>query len=250
MNIRKNKAIKAAALLLLASSVLFAASCSKNKTDGNYIKAEPDGGDYSFEYPVEWKELRSDSMIAIASSDGLANISSSWYPISLAHLDLTALYGESEDPEGDLLKDYITEGLGEDGTGYMEGLREKFGDDIVFDEEIYDEEVEGGVRKAKRLVYHMRVGEDEYYHETVFVLLPDDSNQGFIYVIHYTAASDEVKEQHRAVFEGVIDTFKFTTLFGGTETNSEAETEAETEVDPQNAADAENGNIEAQNAVA
>ena len=36
----------------------------------------------------------------------------------------------------------------------------------------------------------MKVGEEDYYHETVFVLLPDDSSQCFIYIIHYTAADE------------------------------------------------------------
>ena len=225
MTIRKNKAFKAAALILLTSSLLFAASCSKETADGNYILAEPDGKDYSYQYPVDWKELRSDSMIAVESSDGLANISSSWYPVSLSELDLMALYGESEDPEGELLSDYITKGLGEDGIGYMEGLRQNFGDDIVFEDELFDVKVEGGERKAKKLVYHMKVGEEEYYHETVFVLLPDDSSQCFVYVIHYTAATKEAKEQHRAAFDTVVNTFKFTTLFGNEDTSSDPNAE-------------------------
>lgn len=228
MTFGKNKALKAAALILLTSSVLFAASCSKETIDGNYILAEPDGKDYSYQYPVGWKELRADSMIAIESPDGLANISSSWYPVSLSDIDLFALYGESEDPEGAFLYDYITEGFGEDGIGYMEGLRENFGDDIVFDDEIYDIKVEGGERKAKKLVYHMKVGEEDYYHETVFVLLPDDSSQCFIYIIHYTAADETTKEQHRAAFDTVVNTFKFTTLFDTQDAQNAPDSENET----------------------
>lgn len=223
MTSRKNTVLKAVMLILLTSSVLFAASCSNNNPDGNYILAEPDGGDYSYHYPVGWKELRSDSMFAIESPDGLANISSSWYPLSLAKVDLYALYGESEDPENELLSDYITKGIGENSIGYMAGLRENFGENIIFEGELQDVEVEGGVRPAKKLVYHMKVGDDEYFHETVFVLLPDDQERCFVYVLHYTSADETVKEQHRAVFDTVINTFKFTTLFGN---NEEAQTEA------------------------
>lgn len=217
MTSRKNTALKAAILILLTSSVLFAASCSNNTAEGNYILAEPDGKDYSYHYPVGWKELRSDSMFAIESPDGLANISSSWYPVSLADIDLYAVYGESQDPEGDLLSDYITKGLSDDSAGYIEGLRANFGENIVFEGELQDVKVEGGIRPAKKLVYHMKVGDDEYFHETVFVLLPDDQSGCFIYVLHYTAADETVKEQHRAVFDTVINTFKFTTLFGNSE---------------------------------
>jgi hypothetical protein len=213
MKIYKNKALKAALLLVLTSSLLFASSCSNNTADGNYILAQPDGGDYSYHYPVGWKELRSDSMYAIASPDGLANISSCWYPVSLAGIDLYATYGASENPEGDLLSDYITKGLDDNTNGYMGGLYENFGDDIVFEGELTDVKVEGGTRAAKKLVYHMKVGDDEYFHETVFVLLPDDSTRCFVYVLHYTAANETAKEQHRAVFDTVVNTFKFTTLF-------------------------------------
>ena len=153
MKIYKNKALKTALLLVLTSSLLFASSCSNNTADGNYILAQPDGGDYSYHYPVGWEELRSDSMYAIESPDGLANISSCWYPVSLADIDLYATYGASENPEGDLLADYITKGLDDNTNGYMGGLYETFGDDIVFEGELTDVKVEGGTRAAKKLVY-------------------------------------------------------------------------------------------------
>ena len=206
----KNKTIRAAAAVFLTGSLLFTVSCSKNQqAEDGYLLADPDGSDYSYSYPEEWNVLRSDSMFAVESPDKKANISSSSYELPLDKYDLS-VYAESEDPYSDLLDDYIN--LEE--TGYIAQLRANFGDNIIFSEEnIVDISVDEGKRSGKKLIYHMKVGDDEFYFETALILLPVDRNSCYLYDLTYTALGEEAYETHKAVFEKAVESFTFKELF-------------------------------------
>lgn len=205
----KNITVRAAAVFI-TGSLLFATSCSGAKTpDDGYLLAEPDGGDYSYSYPEEWKVIRSDSMVAVEAPDGKANISSMQYELPLESFELS-VYSESESPWSDLLDDYVNRENG----GYISLLRENFGQNVDFPEEfISDFEVNEQKYPGKRLIYHIKVGEDDYYFETALIIMPStDPTFCYLYDLTYTALGEDIYNEHKPVFDKVVSSFEFKML--------------------------------------
>lgn len=205
--------VKIAAAVLLTGSLFFTVSCGASKApDEGYLLAEPDGGDYSYSYPEDWTVLRSDGMFAVGASDGLANISSAGYTLSLKDCDLSRYQGD--DAYAQLLDDYLN---GENGfEGYIAQLKANFGDNIVFDGENAVTIAEDGAGcAAKKITYHMKVGEaeDAYYFETALILLPYDRSRCSLYVLTFTALGEDAYNAHKAVFDKAVSSFAFSELF-------------------------------------
>jgi len=201
MTSTKSLAAKTAALLVLTGSLLFTASCgeSSSAADG-YVTATPDGNDYSYTYPDVWEVIRSDSMFAIQSPDKAANISSSCYAVSLEDYDLE-IYASEKDPYSALLDDYVNR----PDTGYIDLMKDNFGENV---ELISAEDCMVGERTGKKLVYHIKVGEDDYYFATVLTLLPTVGST-YLYDLTYTAQNETAFNEHLAVFDSAVASFIF-----------------------------------------
>ncbi len=188
MTAKKNK-IKAALAMLLASSVVLCSCASKGEGTAGYITAQPDGKDYGFSYPDNWKELRSDSMYAIESPDGKSNISSASFGISA---DVSSI------------EEYVN---GSDTVkGYKQLLSDSFGEMLVITEAT---PCTLGEREAIKLDYSVSVGEDKYFFSTVLALLPTSFDTLYLYDLTFTAYGEDSFNEHIAVFDGVVSTFTF-----------------------------------------
>lgn len=201
MTSRKTLAAKTAAVLVLTGSLIFTVSCgdSASVQDG-YASAAPDGNDYSYTYPDVWEVIRSDSMYAIQSPDKAANISSSCYAVSLEEYDIES-YANAEDPYSALLDDYINRA----DIGYIALMKDNFGENI---ELISTEDTKIGERTGKKLVYHIKIGEDDYYFATVLAFLPTVGST-YLYDLTYTALDQTAFDEHIAVFDSAVATFEF-----------------------------------------
>lgn len=202
MNLKKN-ILRTAAVLVITGTLLFSASCS----DGNnpesidgYIIANSEGGDYSFTYPDTWSVLRADGMYAIGEKESGANISVSSFGLSFDAETLSA-YAESENPWEKLLDDYINE----NDTGYLAVLSQTYGTGFSF---VSAEDCTVGGRAGKKLIYHIKIGEDDYHFASALTLLPTMGDT-YLYGITYTAADEASFSAHKAVFDGVVSSFEF-----------------------------------------
>lgn len=186
----KRKAAGAALAVVLSGALLFTA-CSGNTdtTDTGKITAEPDGKEYSFQYPDSWQVLRSDSMYAIAAPENTqANITVAGYALPDT---FTSLSEYVENPE----------------TGYIRSLQETFGDKVQPEiQSGSDYDIAG--HDSVCLTYHMKVGEEEYHFATVLTTLPTMGST-YLYAITYTALGEEVYNEHIGVFRDVIQSFTF-----------------------------------------
>lgn len=201
MKATKNHVIRAAAAVFITGSILFASSCADASapSDG-YAQASPDGKDYTYSYPENWEVIRSDSMFAVQSPDKKANISSSCYAISSDGFN-TELYAGAEDPWAAFTDDYVNNGE----TGYIALLKDNFGENV---EMISAEDCSLGERSGKKLVYHIKIGEDDYYFATVLAFLPTVGDV-YLYDVTYTAADKTAFDEHIAVFDGAVSSFSF-----------------------------------------
>lgn len=197
----KTKNLKKAAALLLATGVLFTASCSKNqKVTSEGIIAEPDGREYTFTYPSDWSVLRDDSMYAIESpsivvdkTEKNANIS---VLSAVIHKDSKDYYDVSE---SDLLDAYV--------PTYMDMVKAEFGS-MTFDGEIEVCEVSG--KDARRVSYSYTdpfTGE-EFFFETVFAILKTEAFC-HCYYITYTANGTNAFDEFHGGLEKVVASFDF-----------------------------------------
>ena len=197
----KKSNLRKAAALLLATGVLFTASCSKNQkvtTDG--IVAEPDGREYTFTYPSDWSVLRDDSMYAIESPaivvekvEKSANIS---VLSAVIHDDAADYY---EISEAELLDAYVPQ--------YMDMVKAEFGS-MTFDGEIETCEVSG--KDARRVSYSYAdpfTGE-EFFFETVFAILKTEA-YCHCYYITYTANGKQAFDEFHGGLEKVVASFDF-----------------------------------------
>lgn len=198
--INRNFTIKALSALLLAGTMLFATSCAENVAPDGYLIAEPDGKDYTYSYPDSWSVIRSDSMFAIQSSDRNANISSSCYAVELLAEGETVPEG-TENPYAYALEKYVNR----DVTGYVSMLKDNFGEKV----EIISAEATSVDQKAGyKLLYKLKIGEDEYHFATVLAVLPTIGST-YLYDITYTTLGKENFDVHMPVFEGVVASFDF-----------------------------------------
>ena len=186
----KKKAVGYALTLLLSGALLFT-SCSGDTVspdDGKAI-AEPDGKEYTFQYPDSWQVLRSDSMVAIASPDGgKANITVAGYTLPDTFTTLS---------------DYVHD----ETTGYIHYLKENFGDRIEVSE-VTSPEYTVADHDSVCLIYPIKIGEDEYHFATVLTVLPT-MGSSYLYEITYTAADQAVYDEHIGVFRDALQSFTF-----------------------------------------
>lgn len=187
----KKKAVGCALALALSGALLFTACSSAGTvpTEGK-ATAEPDGKEYTFEYPESWQVLRSDSMVAVASPDdgGKANITVAGYALS---------------DEYTTLSDYVHN----EETGYIHYLKENFGDRIEVSEDTSPEYTVAD-HDSVCLTYHIKIGEDDYHFATVLTVLPT-MNAPYLYEILYTAENESAYDEHIGVFRDVLSSFTF-----------------------------------------
>lgn len=200
MIITKRITIKAISAILLAGTLLFATSCAETASNDGYFTAEPDGKDYSYLYPDSWSVIRSDSMFAIQSGDKAANISSSCYATELLAEGEIVPEG-TENPYAYALEKYVNR----ETSGYVSMLKDNFGEKV----EIISAEATSVDEKAGyKLLYTLKIGDDEYHFATVLAVLPTVGST-YLYDITYTALGEEDFNEHMPVFEGVVASFDF-----------------------------------------
>ena len=200
---KKTSLKKAAVLLLLASGMLFTASCTGKKTvnTGDAI-AEPDGRDYTFTYSSDWSVLRDDSMYAIESpasevSGKTANVS-----VLFAVIDEDlADYADAEDGNyySALLDKYVPE--------YMQAVCTEFGS-TAYDGNISDIEIDKTTGKLVSYSWKDPVTEEEFFFETVFALLPT-TEYTYCYYLTYTANGKDTFDEFHGGFAKVLSSFSF-----------------------------------------
>lgn len=187
----KKKTVGYALTLILSGALLFT-SCSGDQNAANpdgKVTAEPDGKEYTFQYPDSWQVLRSDSMIAIASPEGgKANITVAGYTLPDTYTTLS---------------DYVHNKT----TGYIHYLKENFGDRIEVSEETSPEYTVAD-HDSVCLIYHIKIGEDDYHFATVLTVLPTVGSP-YLYEITYTAADEAVYDEHIGVFRDALQSFTF-----------------------------------------
>ena len=178
--------------LLLAGALIFCGCAAPDEADEGFLNASPDTGEYVYTYPATWTQVRDDNMCVIEYADTVVdeegrkiydrvNISSVTYTLS----------GEFED-----IDDYVNR----DTVGYIALMRDTFGEKVEI-VEVTDDNLD--IVPAKRIVYHIRVGQDEYH----FVTVPGINNN-VLYDITYTAAGDNF-EEHLPTLDNVVKSFKF-----------------------------------------
>lgn len=198
--IKNSFTIKTISALLVAGTMLFVTSCAENTATDGYFVAEPDGKDYTYSYPDSWTVIRSDSMFAISSGDKNANISSSCYAVSLLDEGETVPEG-TENPYAYALEKYVNR----DAAGYVSMLKDNFGEKV---EIISAEATSVDQNAGYRLLYKLKIGDDEYHFATVLAVLPTVGST-YLYDITYTALGKESFDEHMPVFEGVVASFDF-----------------------------------------
>lgn len=192
--------IKSISALIIAGTLLFATSCADRAVSDGYMLAEPDGKDYTYSYPDTWSVIRSDSMFAIQSEDKNANISSSCYAVELLAEGET-VPETAGDPYAYALERYVNR----DVTGYVSMLRDNFGEKV---EMISAEAVSVDGKAGYKLLYTLKIGDDEYHFATVLAVLPTIGST-YLYDITYTTLGKENFDVHMPVFEGVVASFDF-----------------------------------------
>ncbi len=178
--------------VLLIAGVLLFTGCSSATTEEGMLTASPDTGEYVYSYPSNWTLTRDDNMSIIEYADTYVdsegrqvydrvNISSVTYTLS---------------DEWESIDSYVDH----EETGYIALMRDTFGENIEIAEKTDD--TLGGI-PAKRIVYHIRIGQDEYHFATVLAI-----NTNVLYDITYTAAKDNF-EEHLPTLDNVVKSFNF-----------------------------------------
>ena len=184
------RSIGLAATLLLSGALLFTCTSCGNEGDNpeGLLTATPDGNDYAFTYPDNWETLRDDSMVAIGSPDGLANISTACFSIP-ADILSPREYADGTDEH----------------VGYLTMLGNTYGDACTITS---DEDTTLDGRDAVKITYHIRIGDDEYQFVSVLAVLRTGFETSYLYDLTYTA-SPESFDTHLPVFEQVCSSFSF-----------------------------------------
>ncbi len=198
---KKTSNFKKAAALLLTTGVLFTASCTgRQPANANEAVAEPDGSDYTFTYPSDWSVIREDSMYAIESPSMTVEKLEKNSNISVLS---AVIFDKAEDymniDESALLDDYVPK--------YMEMVKAEFGS-AEYDGNISDIEISGKTGKKVTYSYKDPFTEEEFFFETVFVLLKTGS-YCHCYYLTYTANGKEAFDAFHGGFDKVIASFEF-----------------------------------------
>ena len=186
----KKKAVGYALTLVLSGTLLFTSCANETAPTSGKAVAEPDGKEYTFEYPESWQVLRSDSMVAVASSeaDGKVTITVAGYAMPDSYTTLS---------------DYVHN----EETGYIHYLKENFGDRIEVTENT-SPEYSVADHDSICLTYHIKIGEDDYHFATVLTEL-ETMYSPYLYEILYTAENESVYDEHIGAFRDVLQSFTF-----------------------------------------
>ncbi len=198
---KKTSNLKKGAALLLATGILFTASCTGKQTANvGEIVAESDVRDYTFTYPSDWSVLRDDSMYAIKSPSITVDKTEKNSNISVLS---AVIYDKAEDyasiDETELLNTYVPQ--------YMDTVKSEFGS-TEYDGNIADIEISGKTGKKVTYSYKDPFTGEEFFFETVFALLKTN-NFCYCYYLTYTANGKEAFDAFRGGFEKVIASFDF-----------------------------------------
>ena len=198
---KRSSTLKKAVVLLLATGVIFTASCSAKQTSGtNDMTAQPDGRDYTFTIPADWSVLRDDSMYAIESPSITVDNHNKTSNISVLS---AVIHDKAEEyvniSEDELLSAYVPK--------YMDMVKAEFGA-TEYDGNVEDIEISGKPGKKVAYSYTDPFTEETFFFETAFALLKTN-NYCYCYYLTYTANGTEAFDEFRGGFNKVIASFDF-----------------------------------------